>query len=186
MYAADVLNAGIVVYTSAGTMEKLDIGWRNSVQVKAKQSIMVGEFQVMPFGVKHDAAEPLGFLINHPETGNVLFLTDTLYAPFRFRNLNQVIIEANFCERIIDRRMREEGNKFHRDRVVQSHMSIETCKQVLAANDLSQVNNIVLIHLSDRNSHEDRFRTEVQQLTGKTVHVASKGMTIENFNLTPF
>jgi len=56
---------------------------------------------------------------------------------------------------------------------------------MLSANDLSQVNNIVLIHLSDSNSDEIQFQNEVSELTGKNVTVASNGMTI-NFNKTPF
>ena len=34
-----------------------------------------------------------------------------------------------------------------RNRTIKSHMSYDTCKETLLANDLSEVNNIVLIHL---------------------------------------
>jgi ribonuclease BN (tRNA processing enzyme) len=70
--------------------------------------------------------------------------------------------------------------------VIESHMSLSTCKDLLKANDLSQVNNIVLIHLSDGNSDAKRFEAEVQEVTGKTVHVANAGLVIENFNKQPF
>lgn len=56
---------------------------------------------------------------------------------------------------------------------------------MLAANDLSQVNNIVLIHLSDSNSDEKQFQKEVSELTRKNVTVASNGIEIQ-FNKTPF
>jgi ribonuclease BN (tRNA processing enzyme) len=58
-------------------------------------------------------------------------------------------------------------------------MSLQTCIKTLKANDLSQVNNIVLIHLSDRNSDESRFKSDVERATGKVVHVADKGMIVE-------
>ena len=85
---------------------------------------------------------------------------------------------------IIDEKLRI-SNKFVRDRVIQSHMSLKTCKEFLAANDLTKVNNIVLIHLSDPNSDAKRFINEVEQQTGKNVFVAEKGMIID-INLTPF
>jgi ribonuclease BN (tRNA processing enzyme) len=64
-------------------------------------------------------------------------------------------------------------------------MSLDTCVNLLNANDLSKVNNIVLIHLSDSNSDEQAFKKRVSDETGKNVTVASNGMEI-NFNKTPF
>ena len=58
-------------------------------------------------------------------------------------------------------------------------MEIEQTKAILAENDLSQVDNIVLIHLSDGNSDEERFVREVRQLTGKPVYAANAGMTLD-------
>ena len=56
---------------------------------------------------------------------------------------------------------------------------------MLKANDLSAVNNIVLIHLSDTNSNEKQFQKEVFEATQKNVSVATNGMVID-FNKTPF
>jgi hypothetical protein len=64
-------------------------------------------------------------------------------------------------------------------------MSLDTCIETLRMNDLSAVNNIVLIHLSDSNSNAEAFQAAVREATGKTVHIASKGLDI-NFNKTPF
>ena len=71
------------------------------------------------------------------------------------------------------------------DRTLESHMSFDTCKEALLVNDLSKVNNIVLIHLSDGNSNAEEFRNDIHKATGKTVWVADKGMSIK-FNKTPF
>jgi ribonuclease BN (tRNA processing enzyme) len=131
----------------------------------------------------------LGFLIHHPESGVILFLTDSYFSTYKFDGvaLNNVIIEANYDQVILDRKMEGgEEPRFLRDRVVQSHMSLETCKGILVANDLSAVHHIVLIHLSDRNSDEVAFTKEIRELTGKTVTVARPGLTIPNFNKTPF
>ncbi|HTE31653.1 MAG TPA: MBL fold metallo-hydrolase [Chryseolinea sp.] len=183
----DVQKAGIKVFASLGTHTALHtITHHRSVVVKSGQEFKAGSFRVKPFDVKHDVAEPLGFLISHPETGLVLFLTDSYFSEYTFPGLNNVIVEANYCQRILDDRVRAgENPKFLRDRVITSHMSLETCKGLLKANDLTQVNNIVLIHLSDNNSHSTRFKQEVEETTGKMVHVATPGLTIP-FNRKPF
>jgi len=184
---ADVQKAGIKVFASRGTHTALGtVDHHRSVIVKGGQEIRVGGFRVIPFDVKHDAAEPLGFLLNHSETGTVLFLTDSYYSEYNFSNLNNVIIEANYCQKILDQRVLDgENPKFLRDRVITSHMSLETCKGVLRANDLSAVNNIVLIHLSDNNSNAPKFKKEIEEVTGKPVWVATPGLRIP-FNKKPF
>ena len=72
-----------------------------------------------------------------------------------------------------------------RPRLLKSHMEIETTKGLLSANDLSQTQNIVLIHLSDGNSNERRFIDEVVRLTGKQVFAANKGLAI-NLSKVPY
>lgn len=186
--AYDVMKAGINLYASAGTIHAISSGsfHHRFRAIESGRQFRVGGFTIMPFRVEHDAAEPLCFLIHHQECGNTLFLTDSYYSKYRFKGLHNIIIEANYCQTIVDERVANGSLKFLRDRVLQSHMSIDTCKQLLKANDLSQVNNIVLIHLSDSNSDALRFQREVRELTGKSVHVAEPGLVIENFNKQPF
>lgn len=183
----EVTRCGIDVYASAGTLKsRYVIELPRAKVIKAKESFIVGKFRIMPFGIQHDAAEPLGFLIDHPDCGKTLFLTDTNYCKYTFPGLNNIIIEANFSKEIIDRKFGPDSDKeFLRNRILRSHFSLENCKDMLAANDLSKVNNIVLIHLSDSNSNEKQFVNEVYELTGKNVTAAVKGLEIE-FNKTPF
>lgn len=186
-YINDFLMARIPTYMSAGTLSKLNLKskFQPSVIEEAKK-FKIGNFTVYPFKVKHDAKEPFGFYINHPETGNVLFATDTYFLPNRFANLNNILIEANYRTDLLKRNI-DAGKipKMLQDRTLQSHMSFETCKEALLANDLSQVNNIILIHLSDSNSCEDSFKKDMYLATCKTIHIAKKGLTIE-FNKHPF
>ena len=53
-------------------------------------------------------------------------------------------------------------------------MSLETAKDFLRANDLTAVQEIWLCHLSDGNSDAERFKREIQALTGKPVYIAQK------------
>lgn len=182
----DVIASGLNVYCSQGTWKKMNIGSRRVNIMNANTNYLVGHFSVIPFDVKHDCAQPFGFLIHHPECGTVLFITDSYYVPHRFKELNNIIVEANYCNAIVSRR--KELNQIHdrvRDRVIESHMSIDTCKELLQANDLSAVNNIVLIHLSDGNSDAASFKKQIENLTGKTTHIAEKNMVID-FSKTPF
>lgn len=184
----EVMAAGINVYSTFGSLNAMGVSIAHRANaIIPGQSFLLGEYKILPFSVKHDCADPVGYLINHAECGNVLFLTDSYYCEYTFKGLNNIIIEANYCQTILDKRLNDGANPlFLRDRVITSHMSLDTCKQTLQANDLSQVNNIVLIHLSDGNSDAGRFKKEVQEATGKVVHVAGPGMIIENFNKQPF
>lgn len=182
----EVVNAGLNVYCSYGTSAAVGINSHRIKPMVKMTDYQIGEFKVRAFDVEHDVKEPFGFLIHHNECGNVLFLTDSFMCRYKFKDLNNIIIEANYCKNIVRRRLLEKGiHEAVRDRVIESHMSIDTCIDLLKANDLSKVNNIVLIHLSDGNSNEIEFKQRVQNATGKNVHVASKGMVID-FNTTPF
>ena len=185
----EVMQLGIDIYTSRGTMRQLalDINHHRLNTIKAGEIFTVGNFKIMPFKIQHDVAEPLGFIINHQETGNVLFITDSYYVENTFKNLHNVIIEANFSQAIIDAKVAAGASpEFLRTRIFRSHMSLETCKKTLQANDLSKVHNIVLIHLSDGNSNAREFQHEIEGVTGKKVTIADAGIIIENFNKSPF
>lgn len=191
-YVSDFLKARINTYASGGTIEEMKCRYnieRGAAMLhplKAGQPVNIGNFKVLPFNVKHDCVEPFGFLINHPEMGSTLFATDTYYLPYKFKGLNNILIECNYSEDILIENVRQgKVNGLLMKRTLQSHMSYDTCLQALKANDLSRVNNIVLIHLSVGNSDAEAFRNGIAEATGKTVHVAERGMTI-NFNKTPF
>jgi phosphoribosyl 1,2-cyclic phosphodiesterase len=179
-----LLAAGVDVWATRGTHTACgSLSHHRSYICSHKHEFRMGAFKVLPFNVKHDAEEPVGFLINHPDSGNVLFMTDTFYCPYKFDNLNNILIEANYDREIMRSKLSEK--KFLEDRILQSHMSIETCLGFLDRNDLSEVNNIILIHLSDGNSHEQDFKDRVERKTGKRVTVADNGLEME-LNRNPF
>lgn len=185
----EVIAAGINVYATAGTHAAMETAKSHLAVITFDQDAFnVGSFRVKAFETKHDCAEPVGYLIWHRECGTVLFITDSYYVEYSFRDikLNQIIIEANYSQDIIDRKLQDgKTQKFLRDRVLESHMSLDTCKLTLQNCNLTHVMNIVLIHLSDGNSDEKRFQQEIQQTTGKQVHIARPGLRIP-FNVNPF
>jgi ribonuclease BN (tRNA processing enzyme) len=145
----------------------------------------IGQFKVKAIEVVHDTY-CFAYLIHHPESGLILFITDSFYSPHTFQGLNQIILECNYDEDILNDNI-EKGKLplVVRNRVRSSHMSLGTVKTLLEANDLSQVQNIVLTHLSDGNSNAGKFREEITKLTGKKVFIADKNMNID-FNKEPF
>jgi phosphoribosyl 1,2-cyclic phosphodiesterase len=181
----EYLAAGVRCYASPETITEKDIVHHNFIAVTAKATFRAGPFTIMPFALVHDVT-CYGYLIRHDECGQVCFITDTLYCRYRFPGLNQVIIEANYSDEILDANLSTGKTILQvRNRVVSSHMSLDTCRAFLRANDLRAVRNIVLIHLSSSNASADGFRDDIQRMTGKQTHIAEPGMTI-NLNLNPF
>lgn len=183
----ELMKLGINVYASEDTFRKVAYNIKSTRQkvIKVNTTYQIGNFQILPFDAQHDVPT-FGFIIYHPECGRVLFLTDSFYCKYTFPGLNNIIVEANYSKKIIDSKFGIGSDKeFLRNRILKSHFSLENCKELLKANDISSVNNIVLIHLSDTNSDEELFKREVTELTNKNVYVASNGMEIK-FDKTPF
>jgi phosphoribosyl 1,2-cyclic phosphodiesterase len=159
--------------------------YHNVNVLQPKKVYEIGSFKVQPFELKHDV-QNFGYLLNHPESGLFPFITDTHYCPFKFPGMNNILVEANYDDKIIERKLLAgTGNMYVRNRVIMSHLEIDTTIDFLKANDLSKVNNIVLLHLSEGNSNAADFQKRVQEATGKSVFVAVPGLEID-FNKTSF
>ncbi len=186
-YVREYAAAGITVLSSESVFSAKKMGllsMRRKI-IEPGKGYSVGGFRVIAFDLAHDVP-CLGFFITHPETGGVLFITDTYYCEYTFPGLANIIIECNYSDEILDRNI-ELGRMpvVMRSRLLHSHMELQNCKEYLLANDLSDVVNIVLAHLSDGNSDEKKFVEEILLATGKSVYAADKGLCIE-FNATPF
>lgn len=181
-FTKDFTNAGINVYMSAQNQKEIGIKSHRIITIEANKELRIGDFKIMPFEVNHDVY-CFGFLIHHLECGTTLYLTDTSYSNYVFKGLNNLIIECNYSDQIIENKLN--GKEFLRNRIIGSHMSLETLLELLGKNDLSKVNNIVLIHLSDSNSNAIEFKNVVKKATNCNVIVAETNQTIV-FDKTPF
>ena len=169
----DIIGRGIDVYTSQGTFESLSVNSHRTNVVKSGGQFKIGTFTILPFDTRHDAPEPLGYLIVNKDGDKLIFATDTYYVPYRFNGLNIIAIECNYAADILQANV-DAGKvpESMRNRLLRSHFSLDNVKKFLLANDLSKVREIWLIHLSDGNSDAERFKREVQELTGKMVIIA--------------
>ena len=119
-----------------------------------------------------------GFLLTHSEMGRLLYITDTELIKWRFRNVNQILVEANYSKEIIKK---DNPNYEH---VCRGHMELETTLEFLKANKGPDLRNVVLLHLSDNNSDAEMFAAK--EVVGMAdVYVADRGMEIE-LNKEPF
>jgi phosphoribosyl 1,2-cyclic phosphodiesterase len=181
-----VAKAGIPILASSGTFKAEKItSERQDYVIKHGQTIRVKEWKISAFKIDHDAAEPLGFIIEHPEAGRVLFLTDTYILRFDLGAFDHVLIESNYCAEMVEEIAKKKGFDFVNNRRLKSHMSIQTTSETLKRLDLKQCKNIVLIHLSDGLTNEIEFKKRIEAEHGKPITVAIKNQTI-NFNKNPF
>lgn len=176
-YVKQYIDASVPVLASQGTVRHLNISGARAIESRRK--LKIGDYLVMPFDVEHDAAEPFGYLIYHHEFGLCLFATDTYFLRYKFTGLSQILIECNYDRGIIEQNVQNGViPNFVKDRVLRSHMSLDTTISTLKANDLSGVENVVLLHLSSQNSDEDLFKTRIETEVGIQVKIAKKGMQI--------
>ena len=133
----------------------------------------IGTFSVLPFEVEHDVS-CFGYQVESLATGEKLvYITDSAYVKYTFTGLTHLMVEANYAQEIIvDNAKNERIPVYLAERVIKTHMSIETLLGLLRANDMSAVRQIYLLHLSDGNSDAESFRHQVQQETGAEVYIA--------------
>ncbi|WP_408956205.1 MBL fold metallo-hydrolase [Natroniella sp. ANB-PHB2] len=180
--AVDVAGAGVDCYMSEGTFNGYGFGSHRIILLddiktsdnrKKYKSFRLGSWIVQPFEVEHDAKEPVGLFLASQTGEKLVYITDSFYSKYRFNGLTHIMVECNYALDILNENIK--SGRVHpaqKKRLLRSHFSLENVKDFLEANDLSQVKEIWLLHLSSRNSDEQRFKREIQQLTGKPVYIA--------------
>lgn len=175
----EVIKSGIDVYMSKGTAAGIEFKVpvemvSNRIHyLKHAESYHIGNFLIVPFNTQHDVNEPLGFLIYHKDIGKILFATDTYYLKNTFRDIDHILIECNYSEDVLSQLPP------WRARTIKSHMSLETLKDTLEFWNLEKTKDITLIHISSDNGNPNRFREEIEELTGIKTYVAVPQLVIK-------
>ncbi len=168
-----VAKVGVDIFASSGTIAAVGLEGHRLHVIRAREQFRLGTWTVLPFDTVHDATEPLGFLLASKSGEKLLFATDTAYIRYRFTNLTHLMIEANYHLPILKAAIAAGlVDESVRRRILHSHMSLTTALEFLQANDLSKLQAIWLMHLSDFNSDAEMFKRAVQEVTGKPVYVA--------------
>lgn len=97
-----------------------------------------------------------GFLIKHPEIGNFLYITDTEYVKWRFKDINHILLGVNYDSDLMDC----ENTK--RNHVLRGHMSIDTACRFVGANDNENLKTVTMCHLSKDNAEPEVFIERMQ------------------------
>ena len=165
------MKTGIPIYVSRQTINELNLEPSWSTQdIDEIGLIVVNTFKIIPFKLVHDVVN-YGFCIESTYTKEKLvYMTDTMYCPNIFRGVTHWLLECNYIKDIIDENVRTKDiTPELRNRIIRSHMSLETVKDLLAANDLRWTQTIYMMHLSNNNSDASIIKKEIQILTGKEV-----------------
>lgn len=178
-YLSAMVGAGFHTLALPEVWEAKGVWDSRSVAITPGKGYRLGRFKVMPFPACHDVP-CVGWLINHPEIGLLMFLTDSYMCEYTFPGLNHVMVECNYCDASLAEAISEGRTRAsQRERLMTSHMELENCKDLLRANDLGKVSEIILLHLSENNSDRERFVNEVERATGKAVYIAEPGFKID-------
>jgi len=181
-YISDYTSVAIKCYSHKLTWDELNFWNPFAVKIEPLKNFMIHEFIINSFLLVHDVICQ-GFQITHPDTGNIIFMSDTNYSPFTFSNVNHWIVECNHSEELLENRvMNGKLDISLMRRIKENHMSLETLIDMFKANDLRYTNKIILIHVSDSNSDSKFFKRRIQEETGKEVFIAEKGMKINLYN----
>lgn len=167
----DMARMGVDCYMPHATADVLGINHHRIKKIENKKTFKIGTFTILSFDVQHDV-DAFGYLIQNEQGERLVFITDSFYCKYRFENLTHIAIEANYSIDILNENIFSGStHAAMKKRLLRSHFSLENVKEFLKANDLTKVEEIWLLHLSDSNSDADRFKREIQEITGKVVYV---------------
>jgi metal-dependent hydrolase (beta-lactamase superfamily II) len=178
-YAEFHAKAGIHIYCNQDVADKKKFPFGAATVLRVSSTKTIGSFRVAPIELHHDVPN-FGYLIQHPDMGTLLFVTDTYKIPVSIRGINHFLIEANYSDDILKQNVwNGKINKQQADRIMLSHMSLQYTVKYLVESEGINASTVTLCHLSERNSDPVMFRNVVQGAIGVPCNIAVKGLTVE-------
>jgi phosphoribosyl 1,2-cyclic phosphodiesterase len=183
-YAKDYIKNGIMIYSNSDCVEMVRGKLTTeqlpyAVTLERGRTYSIGEFRVCPVNVDHDVPD-YGYIIYHKEMGSLFFATDCFNVPVEIKHINHFLIEANYKDDILKANL-SSGliDRKQYDRLMTSHFSLDNCVEYIKGCGTEQTNNIILCHLSSRNSHADDFKDKMINSFGIPTYIAEPNMCIE-------
>lgn len=167
---------GMPVHMTAGTARV----WRDPAVpvleiVNPHRSFRIGELEIEPVAVPHDAREPCQYVFSHG--GQRLgILTDaghvTPHMRERYASCDLLALECNH-----DREMLMRGPYPPRLKARvggdQGHLSNDQAADLLSGVDMGRLQHLVAVHLSEQNNHPERVREAVDDVPGLSQDLVS-------------
>lgn len=159
---------GIPLWTAVGTARAAlssDFEYRSLV---AGQHVTIGEIEVLPVTVPHDASEPLQFIFHQLDNGRRLgLLTDTGHITSHiveaFSRLDGLLLEFNYDPDMLENgpypemlKQRVGGNH--------GHLSNQQSLDLLRRIDTGQLVCLIAAHISEKNNAPDIVDQLIRQL----------------------
>jgi phosphoribosyl 1,2-cyclic phosphodiesterase len=144
----------IPVFTNPLTADSLRKGgmqaeWR---VFSSGAAFQLGDFNIHPFSVPHDAADPVGFVLRN-ESSSFAVLTDLGHAPRQVvnatRGVNAVLIEANHDETLLQNDQKRPWSVKQRILSRHGHLSNQAAASLVAEIASPDLRHVLLAHLSE-------------------------------------
>lgn len=159
---------GIAVWATPGTAQQRLQGVSHLQPFSCHEPFAIGDLTIQPFPVPHDAQEPCQFVFGDGAR-RVALLTDTgSITPHIEATLNGVdalMLECNHdaqmlaCSRYSQALKRRVGGAF-------GHLSNDQSAEFLARMDLTGLQHLVAMHLSEQNNTVEQVRTTLDAMLG--------------------
>ncbi len=152
------------VYTAQGTQHIMAAKWSrlDCKTVQCSQPVVIGELEITPYTVPHDAREPLQYIVNNGKN-KLGLLTDvgqsTPHIEQALNNCDALVLEANHDIARLVANPRYPSSLKARIRSIYGHLDNETAALLLSKLNVSNLQCLVAAHLSKDNNHPDLVRT---------------------------
>lgn len=167
----NALKSQIPVFSNQDVSER----FQGVKTLQPKKKYKIGSFVVMPLEVEHNVPN-FAYIIEHEEIGKLVYATDLTHFPYKIKGVTTLLIEANNSEDIIIDHLCD--NEVIRS-MSENHMEINETINAIRNNISSDLNNIILCHLSDGQSDEKLFKQLIFEEFGIMPYVAERGLEVE-------
>lgn len=144
--------------------------------LKKGVKMRLGGYSIQAIPLQH-SVECYGFLIEHPSMGKTIFATDCTSIPYRFKDIQHFLVEANNeFDEMVDNLCDNNQSMSHNE----NHMELSDTVDFLQQNYSSSMQNILLIHLSSANIDAQKAKKRIQDELGfSNVYVAEKNLCLD-------
>ena len=162
-------NIDVPIYANKKTLDEIEKKYfiSSTKPFVTDELFEINDLKVLPFSIPHDAADPVGFTINH-KNKKISLATDIGHVENKlYKNLNEssfVLLESNYEPDMLKSSSYPYSLK-HRILGPEGHLSNEDASNVIKTLVNNGLNNIMLGHLSKENNFPElAYQTTVNEL----------------------
>lgn len=164
-YVNKFIKYGIDCYMNKETKEALNVNSHRTKIIETLKRFSVRSFDILPFNLTHDVPNT-GYMLESKYGDKAVYIVDTPYCKYKFKNLTHVLIGCNYSSEIA-----KHGDQQKYNRVLNAHMSIESAAEFIKINKSEHLKEVYLLHLSNDNSNEAKFVKTIKKIVGNKVRV---------------